>query len=61
MPADDVAVLARRVMAAQLAMLFGPPELKTRVRRMISGQLADDEAVVMRAELDAMARMLAGG
>jgi hypothetical protein len=58
---DRLAVLARRLMTAQLALMIGSPDQRDRVERLIGGELAEDEAAVARRELDALAPLLLGG
>lgn len=50
----------RRLLAAQFAMLFGSEDLKDALGRLVEGGLEDDEARVVRADLDRMAGQLLG-
>lgn len=50
----------RRLMAAQLALLFGSADLKDRLGRLLEGELGEDEAQSVRTDLDTMAGLLLG-
>jgi hypothetical protein len=58
---DRLAVLARRLMTAQLALMVGSPDQRIRVERLIGGELSEDDAAQARRELDALAPLLLGG
>ncbi len=61
MPADDrLAVLSRRLMTAQLALMIGSPDRREQVRRLLDGELADDDAAEARRQLDELAPILLG-
>lgn len=50
----------RRLLAAQFAFLFGSADLKDRLGRLVEGELDDDDAQLVRADLDGVARQLLG-
>lgn len=60
-PADErLAVVSRRLMTAQLALMVGSPDQRDRVARLVGGELTDAEAAEARRELDALAPLLLG-
>lgn len=48
----------RRLVAAQLALIAGPPELRDQVRALAAGTLGADGAEAVRADLDRIAGLL---
>lgn len=51
---------ARRMWVLLFAVLFGSEDLRDRVARLAEGGMGEDEARVLRGDLDAMARQLLG-
>jgi hypothetical protein len=51
---------ARRVLVAQLALTSGSPELRERVATLLAGELDEEMAVQVRADLDLIALRLLG-
>lgn len=49
---------ARRLMVAQMALLFGPERLRERLEQWFEGSLTEEDARALRADLDAMAGQL---
>lgn len=45
-------------MVAQLALVTGPESLQERIGLLLEGRLPEDEARVLRADLDRMAGLL---
>jgi hypothetical protein len=57
----DPVVSVRRLLMAQMALLFGPERLRAQLARLMEGELDAEAAEVLRADLDAMAGLLIGG
>lgn len=48
----------RRVLAAQLVIIAGPPDLRDQVRAIAAGKIEGDDGAVVMADLDRIAGML---